>query len=328
MKPIFLFSLPRSGSTFLQRILAAHGSISTLSEPWILIPLFYSLRHHGIYAEYGHVLLSEAIEDFCSELPNGQKDYRAEVEQFVLHLYEKHCSNQEEYFLDKTPEYHLIVNEIIETFPTARFIFLWRDPLSVISSLMIPNIHSLFEARPRWSVAYFKVHLFDGIENLISAYLMHSGKSLSVQYERIVKNPDEELARICEYLELDYTPEMKMKFENVELKGRRGDKVGMTSYKTITAEPLDKWKYVINNPFRKWWCKRYLLWLGRDRLAVMGYDLDNLLKDLQSVPLRANYLGDDICLYIYGFIQSMIDLRPIKYKIKKRSNFRYIHPNF
>jgi hypothetical protein len=39
---IFLLSLPRSGSTLAQRILAAHEGIATTSEPWILLPYGYA----------------------------------------------------------------------------------------------------------------------------------------------------------------------------------------------------------------------------------------------------------------------------------------------
>ncbi|MBA3701438.1 MAG: sulfotransferase [Rubrobacteraceae bacterium] len=42
--PLFLLSLPRSGSTLAQRFLAAHDAIATASEPWILLPYFYTLR--------------------------------------------------------------------------------------------------------------------------------------------------------------------------------------------------------------------------------------------------------------------------------------------
>jgi hypothetical protein len=40
--PLFLLSLPRSGSTLAQRILAAHAGIATTSEPWILLPYLYA----------------------------------------------------------------------------------------------------------------------------------------------------------------------------------------------------------------------------------------------------------------------------------------------
>ncbi|MEZ4607679.1 MAG: sulfotransferase [Deinococcales bacterium] len=63
MTPLFLFSLPRSGSTLLQRILAAHPDIATLSEPWFILPLIYMTRDEGIYSEYDHSHLTRALTD-------------------------------------------------------------------------------------------------------------------------------------------------------------------------------------------------------------------------------------------------------------------------
>ena len=44
MKPIFLLSLPRSGSTLLHRMLASHPQVATLPEPWVPMPLFEKLH--------------------------------------------------------------------------------------------------------------------------------------------------------------------------------------------------------------------------------------------------------------------------------------------
>ena len=46
IRPIFIFSAPRSGSTLLQRVLAAHTQVATASEPWILLPLLSPLYDH------------------------------------------------------------------------------------------------------------------------------------------------------------------------------------------------------------------------------------------------------------------------------------------
>ena len=50
--PIFVFSLPRSGSTLLQRVLMSHNDISSVAEPWILLPQIYSLKKEGTLSEY------------------------------------------------------------------------------------------------------------------------------------------------------------------------------------------------------------------------------------------------------------------------------------
>ncbi|MFW6066259.1 MAG: sulfotransferase, partial [Planctomycetota bacterium] len=42
VSPLILFSLPRSGSTLLQRMLSLHGRIASTAEPWLLIPQLYA----------------------------------------------------------------------------------------------------------------------------------------------------------------------------------------------------------------------------------------------------------------------------------------------
>ena len=38
IRPLFLLSLPRSGSTLVQRVLARSPQIATASETWLLMP--------------------------------------------------------------------------------------------------------------------------------------------------------------------------------------------------------------------------------------------------------------------------------------------------
>ena len=37
LRLVFLLSLPRSGSTLLQRLLAAHPQVHTVAEPWLML---------------------------------------------------------------------------------------------------------------------------------------------------------------------------------------------------------------------------------------------------------------------------------------------------
>ena len=63
-----------------------------------------------------------------------------------------------------------------------------------------------------------------------------------------------------------------------------GDPTGVERYRRLTTEPLEKWRRTLANPWRKRWCREYLTWIGRERLATMGYDLDALLADLDATP--------------------------------------------
>jgi hypothetical protein len=71
-KPIFLFSIGRSGSTMAQRILAAHEQIHVpTTEPHILLPYLYTLRNKGVYAEYGHKNVVRSVKDLYDNMPEG-----------------------------------------------------------------------------------------------------------------------------------------------------------------------------------------------------------------------------------------------------------------
>ena len=288
MQPLFVFSIARSGSTLVQRVLGSYREVATVSEPWILIPLLYTMRRRGVIAEYTHYLVVDAVEDLAGQFPGGLDDYRSELHDFVLRLYEKAAPDKPRYFLDKTPPYFFVVDEVMEMFPEGKFIFLSRNPLSVAASF----IHW---RDGRWDPAFFRENLFDGIARLASAQSRHADKVCSVRYEDLITGGEGEWRRIADYLELDFDPETLTRFQDVRLEGRLGDPHGTKRYGELSSEPLTKWRSSINTPLRKAWARRYLRWIGTERLAVMGYDLDELLAELDSVPSDLRELPGD-CL--------------------------------
>lgn len=317
--PLFLLSLPRSGSTLAQRILAAHEPIATVSEPWILLPYLYTLREHGIYAEYNHRLLVQAVEDFCASLPGGRNDYVAEIRRFALRLYGKASPDGTSYFLDKTPRYHLISDEIVTTFPDGKYLFLWRNPLAVIASIIETW------AGGKWNLYRFKVDLFDGLENLVRTYERHEDKVHALRYEAMITKPEETWGEVFRYLGLSFDRSTLKRFGNVELVGRWGDHSGTRKYSEVSADPLERWRLILNNPVRKAWCRRYLRWIGRDRLAVMGYDLDRLIADLDSLPASYRQVGSDVGRGCWGLIRDLSEPRILGRKLSRLPAWNRIH---
>ena len=75
---------------------------------------------------------------------------------------------------------------------------------------------------------------------------------------------------------------------------RMGDPTGVKRYNTLSTEPLEKWKRTLAGPERKRWCRHYLRWIGEEHLTLMGYNLEELLAELDSVPTRWNKFGSDL----------------------------------
>jgi hypothetical protein len=286
IKPIFLFSISRSGSTLIQRIIAAHDGIATASEPWLLLPHAYTLRPRGVDAEYVHPLLVTAIEDFADSLPAGDDDYVEELRTFALRLYEKAAGNGEAYFLDKSPPYCLIAEEIIRLFPEGKFVFLWRNPLSVIASLI--------DTWGPWKPTFMSSDLFIGLPRLAAAYEAHRPEVHAARFEDLSAGDEAAWRSLMGYLGLEFDPRALTDFAKVELPGRMGDPTGRKRYSALSSEPGQKWRGTLASPLRREWCRRYLRFLGAERLALMGYDLDGLLADLDSLPRTTELLGTDL----------------------------------
>jgi hypothetical protein len=241
IQPIFIFSLPRSGSTLLQKILGTHPEISTTSEPWILLPCVFSLRDQGILTEYSHWRSAVAIKDFCRTLPQGEYDYYNEIQNFIISLYAKNSGN-ERYFLDKTPRYHLIIEDIMRIFPNGKFIFLWRNPLAIVASIIESFGHGY------WNLYDYRIDLFKGLTNLLEMFDKAEVHLHSLRYEDLVSNPQSECERIFRYLDLPFDPDILITFKTVNLAGEFGDQIGINKYASIDNSSLEKWKTTINNP--------------------------------------------------------------------------------
>jgi hypothetical protein len=310
MRPIFVFSLPRSGSTLLQRVLSREPGIETVPEPWILLPLFSCLRDDGIYTDYGHSLYRRAAKDLENELDDGRAAVDDALRQCVLRLYQHASDDNPAMFLDKTPRYHLIAEHILRIFPDARFIFLWRNPLSLIASMLTTW------GEGRWILYRYKVDLYRGLSRLVNAYQTTTRNVLSVQFEDLVRFENQGWERIYDYLDLD-ADGVDASMHVPEIGGEMGDpKQG--AYEGISKDPVAKWKRVITNPLRKAWVKRYLRWVRRDRLATMGYDLDALLDEIDDVPLSPDYLLSDLGRMGMGIIHPFLDHYVWKGKTTKR----------
>lgn len=291
VEPLFVFSLPRSGSTLLQRLLSVHPGITGSNETWILLPPLYALRDTGAYAEYSHKVLSETVGDFLDELPGGVEDYREAVRAFAMSLYAKRAGGAR-YFLDKTPPYCLVVDEILDVFPDAKTIFLWRNPLSVVASLVDTYGDGV------WNVHHFSAQIFHGLENLVAAAQRLGDEACCVRYDDLIGDPEKTLRRVCDHIDIAYTDEMVTRFTSVQ--PRRGDLPGVQRYNTLSSEPMNKWKETLANPIRKAWARRYLEWIGEERLAFMGYDMSALVAELGSTPGKRSSLVNDAAHVAYG----------------------------
>jgi hypothetical protein len=160
-------------------------------------------------------------------------------------------------------------------------VFLWRNPLAVAASIVETW------AKGRWAVQRWHVDLFDGVTNLTDGFREHAGAALSVRFEDLVGDPLTAWPLLFDHLDLPFDPAVLTAFSELRLDGRMGDPTGVDRYRELSTEPLEKWKATMRSPVRKRWARGYLRWIGAERLAIMGFDLEELLRELDTVPSKA-----------------------------------------
>ena len=300
-QPIFIFSLPRSGSTLLQRVLMSHSEVASVAEPWLLLPLFYHLKPNGTVSEFSHSTCQVAYIDFIANLSGKQNAYNRSLRKFIFSLYSMQCKNGERYFLDKTPRYYFIIPEIAEMFPDAKFIFLFRDVRDVYSSIITTwgngNFHKLYGNY---------VDLIEGPRLLSEGYELLADKSYALKYEDFVQNPEKYLRDICEYLEIKYSDTFFENFNKQDTCGRLGDPTGIKQYTKIRKESLTKWKITFNAFFRKQILYHYSKSIDENIYAVQGYSKEKILKEIDKLQVRG--------LGIFDLLQWIMSMLIIKLK--------------
>lgn len=308
--PIFIFSLPRSGSTLLQRMLLTHPKIGGTAETWLLLPIIYSIKEDGMFTEYNHKIGYQAIKDFIDELPNKKKTYLNQISIFVKKLYEQQLKEGEIFFLDKTPRYYLIIHEIFELFPNAKYIFLFRNPIEIMSSIM----NTWTDGRLKFTNYY--IDLMIGPKKLSLGYEEIDNKAISIQYEDILFNTEYTLRRIFNYLEIEYVNGIEKDFKNIHMSGRMGDKKGTERYSKIEKGTINKWKDTFNTKRKKKYLEQYIKKIGSEIIESHGYNYNNLLKQIDSLkPKKLGYLCDNYDLFL-GNIQRFFEYNQFKRKVR------------
>jgi hypothetical protein len=302
VQPIFVFSLPRSGSTLLQRLLGAHPAISSRSEPWFLLSYLMPLRPGLSAAVFDTALLEEAVEDLVAELPGKRQAYLEVVKRAALDVYRRLSSEQHRYFVDKTPRYHLISELLLETFPEAKFIFLWRNPLAIAASI----IDTWGEGR--WNLGQFRVDFDLGLPKLIDLFRDHEDRSLSLRYEDLVDDHMKAMSDVFGYLKLETPADLLERADAIPLSGRMGDRRASSKLGQIEPGLLRDWTGSFRGPMRKRWARHVLDKIGDERIRQLGYDAVALRRDLEAIPGDLSTLPTDTFWEITGHLDAWLNL--------------------
>lgn len=282
---IFLISQPRSGSTLLQHILGSHPEVHTLPEPWFMLHLVYGMRKSGMRTEYDVGAANKALKNFLKQLPEGESAYLSGIRKMASYLYEQALQNTEKVvFLDKTPRYYLIIPELYRIFPRAKFIFLIRNPLSVLSSIIETNMrglwHGIFTTDRKHDILTAPNLILKGVEQL-------GNKAIVVHYESLVTKPDQSVHEVCEKLDLKFAPSMITYGNKVKFNGDVFvDPKSIYKHETPVIDYVNNWQKKFNTEQKIYIAREYLSALGPEVVENLGYSYHDLKKALDTLSYK------------------------------------------
>ena len=293
-RPVFLLSLPRAGSTLLQRLLLMTGRCATLGEPSLLLRFLGEGPAMCRKATYWESLIETSTADIRKKWPDFDREYRKGVHDLMQRVYDG-LAGGKEFFIDKTPRYSLIADEIFATFPEAKFIVLWRHPVAVASS-----ISSTFR-KGRWCPDEFGIDLHEGQRRLQQFCKRHAGSIHQIRYEDLVTVPEEELAKLGAFLGIGNLAEVLERDLVTSTGGTLGDPTGVKRYAKISPSGRDAWKKEISNWYRRAWAKAYVSGSRAVAMRELGYDLPD---DVAKGPL--------------GLVAGLADWIAARHRIRRR----------
>ena len=286
---IFIISQPKAGSTLLQRILAGNADIQTSAETWLMLHPVYGLRKRGIETNYNANWAATGVSEFLDNYADGRQTYIEGIRSFAETIYgrvlDKHGKTL---FLDKTPRYTMIIDELYELFPAAKYVLLIRNPLAILKS----ELHT-YVGEDWPTLAGFAPDLLDAPSRIIAAREALGESAFELKYEDLVSEPRAVVERLCAFLGVDFDDGMLDYSDTPAPVGKMNDPVGIHRHTRPSTASLDKWKELGSNAQLRSFALSYLDALGDETITALGYEPSQLRGEIErtavDVPVRHIY---------------------------------------
>jgi len=290
---IFIVSAPRSGSTLLQRLLANVPEICTNVECFLMLHPLYALRDGGIETDYDHANATHATRHFLENFKLGIDIYQEAVRKYADTFYQAALSAEgKSYFLDKTPSYTHILQELYTIYPHAKYILLLREPLALLHSALTTWI------KGRWENLYWcRYDLIGALRDLADGIDVLKDNAIIVRYEALVTSPETELNRLGKSLGIDLPDNCVEYFLPAKVINRTGsrfygDPTGIMRYMRPNSDNATGWHELANDPQTLRFAMEYLDELGETLMTRLGHNVHYSRGTLQELA-RQRVIADD-----------------------------------
>jgi Sulfotransferase family len=205
--PLFVVGVPRSGTTLLYALLNQHPQIALLHEGDLplLWPLFLKRQSKSRWLErwnfWNQGLERHQID--VTRIPTDVSNAKSATQMVCREYARKKGAT---IWGDKSPGSHGSLDRLMVQFPNARFVIIWRDPADVCRSIIRAGEDS---RRFRRRGAVHRALMGYSRLKIGRDRLLHSGIRVhEIQYQDLVRDPTEEMMKICRFLGISFDGKM------------------------------------------------------------------------------------------------------------------------
>jgi hypothetical protein len=284
---LFLLSQPRSGSTFLQLLLNSNNGISSSPESSLLLKYIYNYKYNDSIS-FDTTYYNHAVDEFIDS--NKKKVIDTELENFIFKLFSSFSEEDCQYYLDKSPRYYHIIDELITTFGNAKFIILLRNPFAVLSSIINYHYNNVL-TKPLSTFSCYD--LFSCLQKF-DHYWTHRNdykNIIFIKYENLIEDTTGITNSIESFLSISSkTGTISSINESTRSSSFVDPNAKIHNYPY--RDSLDKWIKNINTYQQKNIFLFYYSFLKKLRIVTDNYELDNFLDKIKSksVSYKPYYL--------------------------------------
>ncbi len=267
---VFIVGCPRSGTTWLRKLLASH-------------PKVHSGGESHLFAWYLGSQLRASKKDFKTHHKSSRNEswtglcYYFEETQFITILREYMHKLMEpmvgglgpqEIFVEKTPKHSFFIPEIIEMLPECRIVHILRDGRDVVSSLLAASKSSWGSDWSPGSARQAARLWVEHVETVLGASKKIPPEQFyQLRYEDLWKNTDKTLRDLSQFLKLEW--DENVLFDAIEKSKAQAKKESARPSGFIRKAKAGSWKEDLS------FSDKLSVWLvARKTLRKVGYAWD------------------------------------------------------
>jgi len=231
--PLFIAGFPRSGTTLIEQMLAAHPHITAGDELNALHLLEVSAAGRLKSADPYPACLVRLLE------PGGQRDLQEMRDAYMAMANQAGAlANAERWFTDKMPLNETRLGLIRLLFPDSPVIYVVRHPLDVVLSCYMNELfHGGNCALQLETAAFHYAAVFELVEQQVAVLGLRFAR---VRYEDLLEDPERELRRLLDFAGESWHPGC--------LEFHRSARVARTASYAQVAQPLyrsatERWRH-------------------------------------------------------------------------------------